>query len=101
MRSRARPDFAYGNTRLHARRGDLLRGADYEHLIGRDVDGLLAALEATPYASDANAAQAHDGLRRLHATIRRHMSSSLEEMRSFYAGRARELVDLLLACFDV
>ena len=30
-----------------------------------------------------------------------HLSRSLEEMRSFYAGRARELVDVLLARFDL
>ena len=64
MRLHARPAFAYGNTRLHARRSDLLRGADYERLIGRDVDGLLAALETTPYAPDAEVTRAHDGLQR-------------------------------------
>ena len=101
MRLHARPAFAYGNTRLHARRSDLLRGADYERLIGRDVDGLLAALETTPYAPDAEATRAHDGLQRLHDTIRGHLSRSLEEMRSFYADRARELVDVLLGRFDV
>ena len=101
MRLHARPAFAYGNTRLHARRSDLLRGADYERLIGRDVDGLLGALETTPYAPDAETTRAHDGLHRLHDTIRAHLSRTLEEMRSFYAGRARELVDVLLGRFDV
>ena len=96
-----RPDFGYGNTRLHARRSALLRGADYERLIGRDVDGLLGALATTAYAADAEASRAPDGLRRLHDAIRMHLSRSLEEMRSFYAGRARELVDVLLARFDL
>jgi vacuolar-type H+-ATPase subunit C/Vma6 len=101
MRPRARPAFAYGNTRLHARRAELLRGADYERLLGHDVDGLLAALETTAYAPDADATRARAGLRRLHDTIRGHLSRSLEEMRSFYAQRARELVDVLLGRFDV
>ncbi len=101
MRLHARPAFAYGNTRLHARRGELLRGADYERLINRDVDGLLAALEATPYAPDAETTRAANGLRRLHDIIRGHLSRTLEEMRSFYADRARELVDVLLGRFDV
>ena len=45
-----RADFAYGNARLRARRGELLRDADYERLIGEGVDALLAALDGTPYA---------------------------------------------------
>ena len=101
MRSARRADFAYGNTRLHARRGELLRGADYERLLGEDVDGLLDALDGTPYARDVDAAGGDDGLRRLHETIRSHLSRSLEEMRSFYAERARRVVDLLLSRFDI
>jgi V/A-type H+-transporting ATPase subunit C len=101
MRNRARADFAYGNTRLHARRGDLLRDADYERLLGEDIDGLLAALQTTPYGRDAETAGHHDGLQRLHQTIRIHLARTLEEMRSFYAERARQLVDRLLSRFDV
>jgi V/A-type H+/Na+-transporting ATPase subunit C len=93
-------EFAYGNTRLHARRSALLRDADYERLVGRDIDGLLGALKTTSYAPDAEASRAPDGLRRFHDAIRAHLSRSLEEMRSFYAGRARALVDVLLARFD-
>jgi V/A-type H+/Na+-transporting ATPase subunit C len=101
VRILAGADFSYGNTRLRARRGALLRGADYERLIGEDVDGLLGALERTPYAQDAEAAQRHDGLWRLHEAIRTHLGRSLEEMRAFYAERVRELVDLLLSRFDL
>ena len=96
-----RADLSYGNTRLHARRGALLRDADYERLLGEDVDGLLGALEDTPYAPDVEAARGDDGLRRLHQTIGSHLSRSLEEMRSFYADRARRLVDVLLSRFDL
>jgi vacuolar-type H+-ATPase subunit C/Vma6 len=98
MRLQARPDFAYGNTRLRARHGALLREADYQLLLGMDVDGLLGALEATP--ADTRAGD-HDGLRRLHEAIRVQLSRSLAEMRSFYAGRAHELVDVLLGRFDI
>jgi V/A-type H+-transporting ATPase subunit C len=97
-----RPDFAYGNTRLHGRRADLLRDADYERLLGETTDGLLAALEATTYATDLAQAERHDdALTRLHETVRLHVGRALEEMRSFYGERARELVDLLLSGFDV
>ena len=63
--------------------------------------GCSARWRRTAYAADAEASRAHDGLRRLHDAIRTHLSRSLEEMRSFYAGRARELVDVLLARFDL
>jgi V/A-type H+/Na+-transporting ATPase subunit C len=96
-----RADLAYGNTRLHARRGALLRDADYERLLGVNVDGLLGALEDTPYAPDVEAARGDDRLRRLHQTIGAHLSRSLEEMRSFYGDRARRLVDVLLSRFDL
>jgi V/A-type H+/Na+-transporting ATPase subunit C len=94
-------DFAYGNTRLHARRAALLDAADYERLMGEDIDALLAALERTPYASDVELARGQTGLRRLHEAIRAHLGRSLEEMRGFYADRARELVDVMLSRFDV
>lgn len=96
-----RADLSYGNTRLRARRGELLRDADYERLLGEDVDGLLGALEKTPYAPDVQAVSGDDGLRRLHRAIGSHLSRSLEEMRSFYADRARRLVDALLSRFDL
>ena len=96
-----RADLSYGNTRLHARRGALLRDADYERLLGEDVDGLLGALQDTPYAPDVEAARGDDPLRRLHQTVGSHLSRSLEEMRSFYTDRARRLVDVLLSRFDL
>ena len=102
MRLLARADFAYGNARLRARKGDLLQAADYELLVGKDIEALLGALDATPYAPDVEAALTrHRGARRLHEAVRLHLARSLEEMRSFYTGSARELVDLLLSRFDV
>ncbi|WP_291414924.1 V-type ATPase subunit [Actinophytocola sp.] len=96
-----RADFDYGNTRLRARKGDLLNNAAYEHLLGEDIDGVLRALADTPYAPPGEAAGRAGGLRRLHLAIRSRLAGSLEEMRSFYSGRARELVDALLSRFDI
>ena len=101
MRLSARADLSYGNTRLRARRSELLRDAEYERLVGQDIEGLLETLEGTPFAPDVEAAQRSDQLRQLHAAIRTNVGRSLEEMRSFYADRARRLVDLLLSRFDV
>lgn len=102
MRRRARADFAYGNARLRSRKRDLLSVEDLTRLVGKDVEGLLAALDATPYRSDVQLALTrHHGSRRMHEAIRLHLARSLEQMRGFYDGCARELVDLLLSRFDV
>lgn len=95
-------DFAYGNTRLRARKGEFLGAAEYERLLGKDVDGVLGALAETPYAPDVEATLArHHGAPALNDAVRRHLARTLEEMRSFYAGPARELIDVLLSRFDV
>jgi vacuolar-type H+-ATPase subunit C/Vma6 len=96
-----RADFAYGNTRLRARKGELLDNAAYERLLGKDIDGLLGALPGTPYAPHAPRGEPTGGLRRLHLAIRLRLADSLEQMRSFYSGPARELVDVLLSRFDI
>lgn len=96
-----RADFDYGNTRLRARKGELLDNAAYRRLLGEDIDGLLRALSDTPYAPQAEAAGRVDGLQRLHLAIRLRLAVSLEEMRSFYSGPARTLVDALLSRFDI
>ncbi len=101
MRILGEADFGYGNARLRARRSGLLSDPDYERLLGEDVAGLLGALEQTPYAPDLEAAGRTGALPRLHEAISRHLSRSLQQMRSFYADRARSLVDMMLSRFDV
>jgi V/A-type H+/Na+-transporting ATPase subunit C len=101
MRILGEADFGYGNARLRARRSDLLSDADYERLLGEDVAGLLGALEQTRYAPDLEGAGRSGSLARLHETISGHLSRSLQQMRSFYADRARSLVDAMLSRFDV
>lgn len=97
-----RADFAYGNARLRARRASLLDRSDYEGLLDKDVEGLLGTLSSTPYGPEVEAALVrHHGARRLHEAVRQHLARSLEEMRSFYGTRARELVDLLLSRWDL
>ena len=97
-----RADFAYGNARLRARRSKMLSREDYEALMGRDVDAVLGALSGTPYGPEVEAALTrHHGAQRLHEAVRRHLARSLEEMRSFYEGPARKLVDVLLSRWDL
>ena len=95
-------DFAYGNTRLRARKGRLLGAGEYEALVARDLDGMLELLAGTGYRAEIEAALAVMGGRRaLHVALGRHLSRALGDLRAFYEGRSRELVDLLLSRFDL
>jgi len=96
------PDFVYGNTRLRARRAGLLGRRELESMVGLGVDELLGALSATSYGPDIERAlPGSHGLARLHDAVRAHLARALDEMRSFYRGRARAIVDLLLARWDL
>jgi V/A-type H+/Na+-transporting ATPase subunit C len=95
-------DFAYGNTRLRARKGELLGAGEYEALLGRDVGAILEALAATAYRSEIEAALAVTaGKRALHVALSRHLARALGELRAFYEGRSLELLDLLLSRVDL
>jgi len=95
-------DFTYGNTRLRARRAARLSAGELLELAARDIDGVYGGLSATAYRPQVEAALARGGgTPRLHTAIRAHQAAELDELRSFYDGRARELVDLLLAGYDL
>jgi V/A-type H+/Na+-transporting ATPase subunit C len=95
-------DFVYGNTRLRARKAELLSADDYEALLGRDLEGIVEALSGTAYRREIEAMLAgSNDMARLHDVLRRHLGRSLDELRAFYDGPARMLVDLLLARYDL
>jgi V/A-type H+-transporting ATPase subunit C len=95
-------DFAYGNTRLRARKGELLGAGEYEALLGRDLDAILEFLAGTAYRAEIEAALAvTDGKRALHAALGRNLARTLGDLRPFYEERSRELVELLLSRFDL
>jgi vacuolar-type H+-ATPase subunit C/Vma6 len=96
-------DYDYGNTRLHAREAGLLRGEQYLDLLGRDVAGLWAALAATDYRPQIQAATAAAGgtLEALHQLARDHLVAALAGIGEFYSGRSHDVVSALLGRFDV
>lgn len=99
---RSRADFNYGNARLRARKTQLFGRPEYEALLGKDVDGILGTLSSTAYGPEVEGALTRfSGARRLHEAVRVNLGRSLEELRSFYAGEARELVDILLSRWDL
>ena len=95
-------DFAYGNTRLRARKGELLGAAAYEALLGRDLAASLEFLAGTAYRAEIEAALAvTDGKPALHLALSRHLARMLGDLRAFYEGRSGDLVELLLSRFDL
>ena len=96
------PDFVYGNTRLRARKAELLTEATYDALLGRDIDGVHEVLAETAYRPELEGLRARPGRKlTLEKAIGDHLARVLGEMRSFYRDRARELVDVLLVRFDL
>ena len=95
-------DYAYGNTRLRARKAELLGAAEYQSLLGRDLDGMLELLADTAYRPEIEAAlTVAGGKRALHVALGRHLARVLGELRAFYEDRSGELVYLLLSRFDL
>lgn len=95
--------FEYGNARVRAMRSRLLRSADYARLIGAgSLDRMLALLADTAYRPDVEAALVRArGLARLDQAIRDNLSAALHKVASFYSGRPRQMVDLLLRRWDL
>jgi V/A-type H+-transporting ATPase subunit C len=91
--------YDYGNARLRARRAGLLRGEQYAALAGRSLPALVAALAATSYRPQAEAAGA--GLESLNRIVRDHMVTALADVSGFYRGRAGDVVAALFGRFDV
>jgi V/A-type H+-transporting ATPase subunit C len=100
-------DFVYGNTRLRARKADLLGADDFEALLGRDLAGVAESLAATAYRPEIELLLAGSGdtsrlgEAALQKALRRNLARNLGELRAFYQGPARTLVDLLLARYDL
>lgn len=95
--------YEYGNTRLRAMRSRLLARSDYVDMMGAgSLDRMLAMLADTAYSSEVEAALVRgQGLARLDRAVRANLAASMRKMASFYEGRPREKVDLLVARWDL
>ena len=94
--------FDFGNTRVRARRADLLDADRYHELAGLDVDRLMAALSDTPYRPDIEAATPrHRGVRLLDEALRTNLARTLRELATWYDGPAGVDVSLLVGRWDL
>jgi V/A-type H+-transporting ATPase subunit C len=102
IRSASAAEYAYGNTRLRARKAELLGAAEYASLLGRDIGAVLEFLAGTAYRNEIEEALTISGGKRaLQRALGRHLARRLGELRAFYEDRSGELVDLLLSRFDL
>jgi len=94
--------YDYGNARLRARRSRLLTESDYVSLLDEPtIDGVISALTDTPYKEAVDAALVRfDGVECVFEAVRRHLTATLQTVRSFYAGEPGDLIDLLLRHWD-
>lgn len=95
--------YEYGNTRLRAMRSRLLDRSSYVDMMGAgSLDRMLAILSDTAYAPDIEEALVRGrGLDRLDRALRSNLATSLTKMASFFEGRPREKVDLLVSRWDL
>lgn len=100
--ARSGEGYDYGNARLRARRAVLFDALAYERLLGRDVDGLLAALAESPYRPEIEEAIPRlRGLPALHRALSLNLVRTLRAVAGFYSGRPREGIALLLSDLDL
>jgi len=94
--------YDYGNARLRARRAELFDALAYERLLGRDLDGLLAALAESPYRAEIEEAIPRlRGLPALHRALSVNLVRTLRAVAGFYSGRPRAGIELLLSDLDL
>ncbi len=96
--------YGYGNARLRAMRGRLLREADYSGLLARaDIDEVITALTDTPYKEDIETALLRvqaGGVRCVFEAVRANLTRTLLKVYDFFEGEPRNLVGILLRRWD-
>jgi V/A-type H+-transporting ATPase subunit C len=94
--------FDYGNTRVRARRAELLNADRYRQLVALDVDRLGVALSDTPYRPDIEAATPrHRGSRLVDEAVRTNLARTLRELTSWYDGAAAADLSLVVERWDL
>ena len=95
-------NYAYGNARLRAMRSRLLAEADYSDLLAKTgIEEVITALTDTPYKDDVETALMRvGGVRCVFEALRANLTRTLRQVREFFEGEPRTLVDVLLRRWD-
>ncbi|MBE7556047.1 MAG: V-type ATPase subunit [Anaerolineales bacterium] len=94
--------YDYGNARLRAMRSRLLTAADYYDLLAKaTIEEVITALTETPYKEDIELALTRlVGVACVFEAMRANLTRTLRQLRDFFEGEPRRLVDLLLQRWD-
>ncbi|MCX7670187.1 MAG: V-type ATPase subunit [Anaerolineae bacterium] len=94
--------YGYGNARLRAMRSRLLTVADYNDLLAkRRIEDVIARLRETPYKEDIEVALIHAaGVRCIFEALSANLARTLRQMRTFFEGEPRRLIEILLRRWD-
>lgn len=96
-------DYGYANARIRALKSCLLNRQDYEALIAAANGGALIQLLAqSAYKADVEAALVrYAGIHCVADALRRNVTRTVGSLRRFFDGRARELIEQLVARWDL
>ena len=96
-------DFGYANARIRALKACLLGPQAYDALIaGASIEALLQMLVRAAYKEDIEAALVrYEGIQCLAYAVRRNLARTVGALRRFFADRPRELIELLVARWDL
>lgn len=95
--------FDYGNARLQAMKSRLLSTLELEKLTeAGNLQALIAELSKSSYREPVEAALARvSGLECNSSALHDDLDSTIKKIRSFYDGRAGEMVAVVLRAYDV
>lgn len=95
-------DYGYGNARLRAMRSRLLTETDYSDLLAKtSIEEVITALTETPYKEDVEAALVRvAGVRCVFEALCANLTGTLRQVRGFFEGEPRTLVEVLLRRWD-
>ncbi len=94
--------YGYGNARLRAMRSRLLTETDYSDLLAKtSIEEVITALTETPHKEDVEASLVRvSGARCVFEALRTNLTRTLRQVRGFFEGESRTLVDILLRRWD-
>ena len=96
-------DYAYGNARLRAMKSRLLNARAYDALItATNLEEVIRLLAQGPYKIEIETALVrHSGMRCVSEALRLSVTRTIGKIKTFFRGRPRELVRVLLGRWDV
>jgi V/A-type H+-transporting ATPase subunit C len=94
--------YGYGNARLRAMRSRLFTESDTLHLLNRaNIEEVITALANTQYKEDVETALVRaSGVQCVNEAMRMNLVRTLRQIRSFYEGEPRRLIELLFRRWD-